>query len=89
MDLAKQKISMIMGKLESISSDYEKTILLKLNQLNTDLDVILYYINDIQSTVDIAHNLTTKNNKQSIDILKKFENKNDGDCWSGNCMWLN
>ena len=89
MDLAKQKISMIMGKLESISSDYEKTILLKLNQLNTDLDVILYYINDIQSTVDIAHNLTTKNNKQSIDILKKFENKNDGDCWSGNCMWIN
>ena len=89
MDLAKQKITTIMNKLESISSNDEKNILIKLHQLNTDLNFILYYINDIQSTVDIAHNLTTKNNKQSINSLKKFENKNDGDCWSGNCMWIN
>ena len=83
MDLAKQKIATIMNKLESISSDDEINILIKLHQLNTDLNVILYYINDIQSTVDIVNNFTTKK------IKEKFVHREDGDCWSGNCMWIN
>ena len=76
MDLVKQKVEMITSKLNTISNDDEKLILVKLNYLNKDLDMILYYIKDLQSTIA---NSQTNN----------LQNRDDGDCWSGNCMWIN
>ena len=76
MDLAKQKLDLIKTKLNTISSNNEKIILHKLNDLNKDLDMILYHVNDLQSTI---------NNSQTTNL----QNRDDGDCWSGNCMWIN
>ena len=38
--------------------------------------MILYHVNDLQSTI---------NNSQTTNL----QNRDDGDCWSGNCMWIN
>ena len=76
MDLAKQKIELIKTKLNTISNNNEKIILHKLNDLNKDLDMILYHVNDLYATI---------NNSQTTNL----QNRDDGDCWSGNCMWIN
>ncbi len=76
MDLAKQKVELIKAKLNNIDNNNEKLILAKLSFLNKDLDMILYYVKDLQSTIA---NSQTNN----------LQNRDDGDCWSGNCMWIN
>ena len=76
MDLAKQKVELIMAKLNNIDNNNEKLVLAKLSFLNKDLDMILYYVKDLQSTIA---NTQTNN----------LQNRDDGDCWSGNCMWIN
>ena len=67
MDLVKQKVELIMAKLNNISNDDEKLILGKLSFLNKDLDMILYYVKDLQSTIA---NTQTDN----------LRNRDDGDC---------
>lgn len=76
MDLTKQKIELIKAKLNTISSNNEKIILHKLNDLNKDLDMILYYVNDLHATINNSN-------------INNLNHRDDGDCWSGNCMWIN
>ena len=52
MDLVKQKLEVISKKLNTIKSNDEQIIHAKLACLNNDLDMILYYINDLQSTIE-------------------------------------
>ena len=55
MDLVKQKLELISQKLDTIKSNDEQIIYAKLACLNNDLDMILYYINDLQSTINSNH----------------------------------